>query len=170
MGKTPVLKVGDTPIFESAVILEYLEETGPHPLHPRDPLRRAEHRGWIEFGSSILNDIWALYSAKDETTFAAKRQVLTDKFGRIEARLVHAPYFEGDPFSLVDAAYGPIFRYFDVFDEIDDFGILTTAAKTRVWRAELARRESVVAAVKSDYADRLRRFLKARNSHLSTLM
>jgi len=170
LGKTPVLKVGDTPIFESAVILEYLEETGPHPLHPRDPLRRAEHRGWIEFGSSILNDIWALYSAKDETTFAAKRQVLTDKFGRIEARLVHAPYFEGDPFSLVDAAYGPIFRYFDVFDEIDDFGILTTAAKTRVWRAELARRESVVAAVKSDYADRLRRFLKARNSHLSTLM
>ena len=96
--------------------------------------------------------------------------MLTDKFGRIEARLVHAPYFEGDPFSLVDAAYGPIFRYFDVFDEIDDFGILTTAAKTRVWRAELARRESVVAAVKSDYADRLRRFLKARNSHLSTLM
>jgi glutathione S-transferase len=170
LGKTPVLKVGDTPIFESAVILEYLEETGPRPLHPRDPLRRAEHRGWIEFGSSILNDIWALYSAKDATNFAARCQVLTDKFGRIEARLGRASYFEGDQFSLVDAAYGPIFRYFDVFDEIDDFGILTTAAKTRVWRAELARRESVIAAVKPDYADRLRRFLKARNSHLSTLM
>ena len=47
LGKTPVLKVDDRAIFESAVILEYLEETGPHPLHPADPLRRAEHRAWI---------------------------------------------------------------------------------------------------------------------------
>ena len=45
LGKTPVLKIGDRAIFESAVILEYLEETQRHPLHPPDPLRRAEHRG-----------------------------------------------------------------------------------------------------------------------------
>jgi hypothetical protein len=44
LGKTPVLQVGDVPIFESAVILEYLEETQPKPLHPADPLTRAEHR------------------------------------------------------------------------------------------------------------------------------
>ena len=66
LGKTPVLKVNDRAIFESAVILEYLEETGPHPLHPADPLRRAEHRAWIEFGSAVLNDIAGLYSAKDQ--------------------------------------------------------------------------------------------------------
>jgi glutathione S-transferase len=53
LGKTPVLQVGDTTIFESAVILEYLEETQPKPLHPADPLRRAEHRAWIEFGSAV---------------------------------------------------------------------------------------------------------------------
>src|SRR5882724_11985660 len=58
LGKTPVLKVGDIAIFESAVILEYLEETQPHPLHPHDPLRRAEHRSLIEYGSAILNEIW----------------------------------------------------------------------------------------------------------------
>src|SRR5882724_12567118 len=58
LGKTPVLQVGDIAIFESAVILEYLEETQPHPLHPHDPLRRAEHRSLIEYGSAILNEIW----------------------------------------------------------------------------------------------------------------
>src|SRR6201991_5093248 len=58
LGKTPVLQVGDKAIFESAVILEYLEETQPNPLHPADPLTRAEHRAWIEFGSAVLNDIW----------------------------------------------------------------------------------------------------------------
>src|SRR3954468_10360647 len=67
--KTPVLQAGDTAIFESAVILEYLEETQPKPLHPADPLRRAEHRAWIEFGSAMLNDIARFYAAPDQATF-----------------------------------------------------------------------------------------------------
>src|SRR3954447_15209415 len=68
LGKTPVLQVGDVAIFESAVILEYLEETGPKPLHPASALSRAEHRGWIDFGSVVLNDIAGFYGAPDETT------------------------------------------------------------------------------------------------------
>src|SRR3954470_6243251 len=72
LGKTPVLQVGDKAIFESAVILEYLEETQSHPLHPSDVLTRAEHRAWIEFGSTVLNDIAGFYAAADEATFAAK--------------------------------------------------------------------------------------------------
>src|SRR6516225_3257669 len=39
LGKVPLLKVGDDGvIFESAVILEYLEDTQPHPLYPADRL------------------------------------------------------------------------------------------------------------------------------------
>src|SRR5438552_9847724 len=87
LGKTPVLQVGDVPIFESAVILEYLEETQPKPLHPADPVRRAEHRAWIEFGSAVLNDIAGFYAAADEATFKAKARGLADKFKRFEARL-----------------------------------------------------------------------------------
>jgi glutathione S-transferase len=55
--QNPVLKVGETAIFESAVILEYLEETPPAPLHPAEPLRRAEHRLWIEYGSATLKQV-----------------------------------------------------------------------------------------------------------------
>src|SRR6478752_7424865 len=86
LGKTPVLQVGVSAIFESAVILEYLEETQPKPLHPADPLVRAEHRGWIEFGSAVLNDIAGFYAAKDEATFKAKATQLTEKFAQLEAR------------------------------------------------------------------------------------
>jgi glutathione S-transferase len=57
VGQHSVLKVDEKVIFESAVIVEYLEETQRNPLHPRDPLRRAEHRSWMEFASAALNQI-----------------------------------------------------------------------------------------------------------------
>jgi glutathione S-transferase len=170
LGKTPVLKVGDTAIFESAVILEYLEETQARSLHPADPLARAEHRGWIEFASATLNDIAGLYSAPDEPAFAAKTKALSDKFATLERRLGDGPYFAGDKFSLVDAAFGPVFRYFDVIDRIGAFGILAGKPRVAAWREALAARPSVRDAVAADYEERLWDFLEARKSHLSKRM
>jgi glutathione S-transferase len=169
LGKTPVLQVGDSAIFESAAILEYLEETQARPLHPADPLKRAEHRGWIEFGSSVLNDIAGFYAAVDEATFKAKTAQLEQKFARLEARVAASPWFDGENFSLVDAVFGPVFRYFDVFDEIADFGILSDKPKLARWRKTLATRPSVRAAVSADYAALLRDFVERRNSWLSGL-
>jgi glutathione S-transferase len=169
LGKTPVLLVGDAAIFESAVILEYLEETQPNPLHPADPLARADHRAWIEFGSAILNDIWGLYTAPDETAFDTKTAALRDKFSRVEARL-KAPWFDGERLSLVDAVFGPVFRYFDAFDRIGDFGILTGLPRIAAWRWALANRPSVQSAVSSEYPALLWDFYRTRGSHLSRLM
>ena len=169
LGKTPVLQVGDTAIFESAVILEYLEETEPKPLHPADPLRRAEHRGWIEFGSAVLNDIAGFYAASDETAFAAKTAQLEARFERLEARVAASPWFDGGEFSLVDAVFAPVFRYFDVFDSIAEFGILTGKPKLARWRKSLAARPSVRSAVSTDYPALLRDFIDRRRSWLSQL-
>jgi glutathione S-transferase len=169
LGKTPVLLVGEVSIFESVVILEYLEETQPKPLHPADPLARAEHRGWIEFGSAVLSDIAGFYAAKDEATFEAKSAQLEQKFARLEARIKAAPWFDGENFSLVDAVFGPVFRYFDVFDEIADFGIVSDKPKLARWRKALAARPSVRTAVSTEYPALLRDFIERRNSWLSRL-
>jgi len=170
LGKVPLLKVGDRVIFESAAILEYLEETEAHPLHPSDPVTRAEHRAWIEFGSTILADIWGFYTAADEPALQAKARALAGKFERLELRLGDGPYFEGARFSLVDAVFGPVFRYFDTFDRIGDFGILAGKPKVDAWRRALAQRPSIQRAVKADYPERLWVFLQARHSRLSALM
>ena len=169
LGKTPVLQVGDIAIFESAVILEYLEETQPRPLHPGNALTRAKHRGWIEFGSAVLGDIAGLYAAGDEATFKDKTAQLEQKFARLEARIAATPWFDGEEFSLVDAAFGPVFRYFDVFDGIADFGILSGKPKLKRWRKHLAERPSVRSAVSADYPALLRDFIARRNSWLSGL-
>lgn len=175
LGKVPLLAVGDQEnrevLFESAVICDYLDEAIPPRLHPEHPLERAQHRGWIEFASATLNDIWGLYSAPDEAAFARKRGELATRFGWVERTLsADGPYFAGARFSLVDAAWGPVFRYFDVFDAITDLGVFAEAPSVRKWRAALARRPSVRDAVAPDYPERLYGFLKARNSYLSGLM
>lgn len=169
LGKTPVLLADDVPIFESAVILEYLEDTQPNPLHPSDPLERARHRAWMEFGSSILNDIAGFYSASDEADFIGRTAALRGKFRRLEGELMMGPYFAGDKFTLVDAVFGPVFRYFDTFDQIRDFGVLGGLSKVGCWRQALAKRKSVAEAVAIEYPDLLQSFITRRNSRLSTI-
>jgi glutathione S-transferase len=169
LGRTPVLVVGNHAIFESAVILEYLEETEAKPLHPADPLVRAEHRAWIEFGSAVLNDIAGFYAAQDEANFKAKVAQLEQRFARLEARIAATPWFDGDGFSLVDAVFGPVFRYFDVFDKIADFRVLAGKPKLARWRQSLAARPSVKSAVSADYPALLGDFIERRNSWMSGL-
>ena len=166
LGKVPLLKVGDEILFESAVIAEFLEETHGPALHPADPLDKARHRAWIEFASSILADIWTVETTHDSAQFAAKVRVLKEKFGRVEGELGDGPYFAGPRFSLVDAAFAPAFRYFDVFDQIQDLGIFTGLYKVQAWRRQLAVRPSVAGAVVPDYAERLMRFLHRHNGVL----
>lgn len=170
LGKTPVLLVDDEPIFESAVILEYLEETQPNPLHPGNPLERARHRAWMEFGSATLNDIAGFYSAMEEKVLVAKTAALRRKFERLENELGTGPYFAGNRFSLVDVVFGPVFRYLDAFDRIGDFGILKGLSKVDVWRHALADRPSVTKAVAPDYPDLLERFIERRSSRLSKIL
>ena len=172
LGKVPVLKIagddgGETVLFESSAIAEYIEEAMPGPrLHPADALPRAQHRGWMEFGSAVLGDIWRFETARDAASLETARQALDQKFARIEAALGKGPYFAGQEFSLVDAVFAPAFRYFDIFDSYGDFGLFTGRPKLCAWRQALAGRASVMLAVTPDYPDRLNAFLKAHDWYL----
>jgi glutathione S-transferase len=80
------------------------------------------------------------------------------------------PYFAGARFFLVDAAFAPVFRLFDTFDQIGEFGIFEGLHRVPAYRAALAERTSVRQAVVSDYSQRFRQYLLERGTHLSRLM
>ncbi len=170
LGKVPLLQVGEAVLFESAAIVEYLDETHGPRLHPTDPLTRAQHRGWMELGSSILADIWGLETTADAAVFETKAVAIHDKLARVEDVLGDGPYFSGAEFSLVDAVFAPIFRYFDVFDKIGDFGVFTDLTKVQAWRGVLAARPSVIGAVVPDYPERLRAFLRKHKGQMAQRM
>jgi glutathione S-transferase len=167
LGKTPLLLTDGHALFESAVICEYLDETVAPRLLPQDAIERARQRGWIEFGSQVLNRIAAFYNAADETALAHEHAALRGQFERLEAQLGDGPYFAGANFGLVDATFGPVFRYFDVFEQVIDFAELDRMPRLRAWRAALAARDSVRTAVPADYPQWLRQFLRARPSALA---
>ncbi|MBI2779092.1 MAG: glutathione S-transferase C-terminal domain-containing protein [Gammaproteobacteria bacterium] len=90
-----------------------------------------------------------------------KHADLQAKFETIEQQLKVGPYFAGERFSMVDAVFGPIFRYFGVYD---------CTPKVRAWRSALAARPSVKDAAFPGYPARLLAFLKAQTSELSGMI
>lgn len=157
-GRTPVLRAGDAALFESAAICEYLEDTAGPGLHPQDPLQRARHRAWMQAASSMLDELWRLYTARDEAGFSSSRDALAQRLRRLEGE-VAGPYFGGARFSMADAAFGPALRYFEVFDAVLGADLFGALPKVATWRAALARRPSVRQAVAPDYAPRLRAYV-----------
>lgn len=140
LGKVPLLRVGNAVLFESTAIVEYLDDVYQPRLHPDDPLERARHRGWMQFGSSILADIWTLETTSDQSAFDRAIGQLASKFVQIEAALGSGLYFAGTAFTIVDAVFAPIFRYFDVFDAIRDLGVFKGLSRVPAWRRALAER------------------------------
>ena len=175
LGNVPLLRAlradgSEAVLFESSVICEFIEETQAGPkLHPEDAFERARHRSWMEFGSAVLADIWRLEIATDKIAFEATRSAIAAKFALLDVALGDRPWFDGDRFSLVDAVFAPVFRYFDVFDTIADTGVFAATPKVRAWRTTLAGRPSVRDAVSADYGKRLRAFLIERDAHLMKL-
>ena len=159
--------VDGRPLFESAAIAEYVDEISPGSLLPAEPIDRALNRAWIQFASNTLDAIGALYRAPDELSLERAATVLDDRFGQLEGVLGHGPFFNGAGFSLVDAAFAPVFRYFDVLDRYVDFGLFDDRPRVTAWRGALAGRAAVRAAVVADYAERLEHFLLERNARLS---
>ncbi len=178
LGKVPLLIVDDEHVlFESNVITEYLNEITPGNLHDPSPLIKAKHRAWIEYGSGILNNIGGLYSAKDQQTFEEQKDTLLIKLQNIEAHLQtsHATenttdsYFSGPDFHLIDAAYGPIFRYFNVFKQCMYLDLLSHFPRLKAWNNALQQRLSIINAVNKEYPLQLKTFIQNKRSYLGNL-
>lgn len=170
LGKVPVLLVNGHPLFESQVIAEFIDEIGPGSLLPTDPLERAHHRSWAAFASNMLDTVAQFYNADDPIAFTRALENLSQRFRRLETVLGDGPWFAGNNFSLVDAAFAPVFRYFDTFEQFGDFDWFEDLSRVPAWRSQLRDRPSVEAAVVPHYPQLLENFLLARRSVLGRLM
>lgn len=113
----PVLLDRDLVLYESKVMMEYLDERFPHPpLLPVYPVARAQSRLWmyrVERDWSPLVDI--LSSAKNKEAMAKAAKELKDGLLTISPIFIEKPFFMSDEFTLVDCCLGPVLWRLDHF-------------------------------------------------------
>lgn len=150
-GKVPVIVDGETVVYESRIINEYLDEKYPEPpLMPKDPAGRAKVRILIDYD---VNHIWPSYQkvreqmVKDEKERDRKAlenavRELKSVLQRLEEEMGSHPYLAGD-FSLLDAAVIPWFL------RLGAWGILPDPSLPRLseWLQRMKDRPSVRAAM-----------------------
>lgn len=166
-GKVPLLRVdNDTVIFESAVINEFLDEITPGQLHPADPLQRALNRSWIEFGGNCCGLTFQLMVAPDQQSYEAIVEELSDNLQRVEQVLSDGPFFNGADFSLIDAAYAPIFIRLDIFRELFGLQLIESMPKISDWQAHLLKMPAVQKARVPELPDLFRDLIVSRNAYV----
>ncbi|MDQ2696366.1 MAG: glutathione S-transferase N-terminal domain-containing protein [Pseudomonadota bacterium] len=105
----PTLVDRDLVLYDSRVIMEYLDERFPHPpLLPVDPVNRARHRLYL---SRIESDWYSLLEPLEQGDAAARdqaRSALRDSLSASAAVFGAKPYFLSDDFSLVDCSIAPL--------------------------------------------------------------
>lgn len=113
-GSVPTLVDGETVVYDSTVINEYLEDRFPDPpLLGRDPERRARIRMWEDdadnnFGRPaemifIHQKGWRRFTEEELHAFRAR---IREHLERLEKHLEGKTFLAGD-FSLADIAHAP---------------------------------------------------------------
>jgi glutathione S-transferase len=117
-GQVPVLIDGDLTVFDSTIILEYLEDAYPDPpLYPATPRARAECRLLELFADEVLLvDIKRLMYRSEPPADDAERRTrqaedgrqgeaaLRQRWAELEGRLGGSEWFGRDSFSAADIA------------------------------------------------------------------
>lgn len=151
-GKVPVLRCGETILFESAVINEYIDETHPPRMHPDDPMQRAQNRAWIEFGSQLNMDIHGVMVASDANAFNAACTRVKKELARVESQLGAGPYLNGEAFSLADAAYAPTLMRLQLIHTRHGLDLMDRLPRLQAWAEALAARDTVQRSVVDDFS------------------
>lgn len=105
----PTLVDRELTLFESRIIMEYLDERFPHPpLMPVYPVARGESRLMMH---RIENDWYTLMRQIEQGSAAqagAARKQLREELLAIAPIFSYMPYFKSEEFSLVDCYLAPL--------------------------------------------------------------
>ena len=107
----PTLLDRELVLFDSTVIMEYLDERFPHPpLLPVYPVARAQSRSLIHrIEKDWTRNVDLLMSGRSrEPTLAKARKELTESMIAVAPVFADRPFFMSDEFTLVDCCVAPI--------------------------------------------------------------
>ncbi|KAI3683114.1 hypothetical protein L1987_83614 [Smallanthus sonchifolius] len=124
--KVPVLLHNGTPICESLVILEYVDETWNPTARflPQDPLARATARFWAKFNDDqVAPSVFRAYTSQGVEQEEAIGPAL-ENLDVVEKQLIGKKFFNGESFGFLDLVFGWIAKYLGIFEETGSLKLL----------------------------------------------
>ncbi len=150
-GKVPLLIVGQTALFESQAICEYLEEVHPQPpLMPTDPIWRARDRAWFSYaGEDLIAPLYQMMTAGRESRFSRARARLEQGLRRLGEELGERSWLSGDGerFGMADVAVAPVFARLELLKSWDSYELPPELAQVAAWGARIMARPAVRSAL-----------------------
>jgi glutathione S-transferase len=150
-GKVPALQDNGTTVYESTIIMEYLNDKYPTPsLLPADPGQRARARVLMHYGDNPYDGAFArivgevFFKPKgqaEQNVIAQAKQDLNACFERLERELGNSEYLLGT-FTLADICFvtwAPLFGPLQI-------EVPSQCARVSAWLKRLQERPSVKAA------------------------
>ncbi|KAI3414502.1 uncharacterized protein J3R85_016253 [Psidium guajava] len=137
--KVPVLLHDRKPLSESAIIVEYIDETWASPtLLPSCAYGRAKARFWADF---IDKKIWRTNGEERE----AATRAFIETLKQLEEALGDKNYFggEGDAFGFVDIMAMGVASWFHAYEKFGGFEVADHCPKLSGWLRRCKQRESV---------------------------
>jgi RNA polymerase-associated protein len=108
-GTVPTLVDRDLRLYDSQIIMEYLDERFPHPpLLPVDPVGRANARLLMHRVDRDWYSLMGRISRGDKTTAAEARDELRETLIASAPIFAASPFFMSEEFSLVDCCIAPL--------------------------------------------------------------
>jgi RNA polymerase-associated protein len=108
-GSLPTLVDRELVLYDSRVIMEYLEERFPHPpLMPVGPVQRAQTRLALYQVEHDWYPLVDIIETKGEKAATKAKKDLTESITSIAEIFSAMPYFLSEDFTLVDASVAPI--------------------------------------------------------------
>lgn len=167
MGKVPVLQIGETVLFESHVILEYLNEVADSDFHPADPLEKARHRAMMEFGSAMLGNQWMTIAAKDKAKFEERRDELLAQMRILENSISPAPYYAGEALHIIDFSFAPLLLRLDILRRHHIPTLFNDLPKVAAWTQTIVEQDILKASAVPDVEARILRAMEDMGSYLA---
>ncbi len=165
-GKVPLLKVDGQVLFESAVINEFIDELSPPSLHPQDALQKAKNRAWIEYASELFGTAFDLMTTPSQYEALSLWEDLGKKLLRVENAGSFTPFFNGERFSLIDAAYAPLLMRLAYIRKVASTDSWPALPGIFRWGEALLGMEAVQQSVVPEFYELFASRLIKSNSHL----
>ncbi|WP_444998548.1 glutathione S-transferase family protein [Aliikangiella sp. IMCC44359] len=174
-GKVPVLVVVEKDneikdqkvLFESSVILEYLNDVSNNRFMPDDSYEKAIYRIKLKSVESLQSQLGGLFSQESEGLFSEKADLIRCSINDFESNIVDILSDEKENAGLLTFASAPFFFVIRLIEQITDYEILSSKSLIGKFANQIISSDTFKQTICESYYSDLASFFSAKKSFLS---